>query len=1464
MAGSEGSGHIHNITQNIETLRACTFCGRRFIPASLEKHEKICQRTFIDKRKVFNSQSQRIKDPSKTPTGSGSGTGSPSKVAQECNRTKVTYLKSRWREKHEDLITTVRAARGVAVAEKDGRPLPAMPRSLIPSDYTMCEYCNRHFSIKAADRHIEWCKEQKSRIGQGPKVALLARERLEARTKVTEIEMFSTFNYFFFFLYKYKAPVLRRKSGSKGAAKSSTKVQSDKNIKDPRGKPPTRGSASRAMDLNEHGTSISKRGNNTNPQKASNSLPMDYSRNFGEGPHRRTSPGRLIGQRKNESVMSQGRNNAQPTKYKTGNDGYNPYVAAEQQMRDLLEGSSEASRGQPRCGPKQVRDGRAHGSMSNPTANANANSNANANRDARPPIGRRTTIQVRDKEHRLALADLSLSAYAYSDSDEESLVAYSERGSGDLRATYTLVSSDNVNRNESAANARLFRKINRNGVSSRASDSSRYFKTCLPLAVENMEREVGWLALTAATRTSISIGLRDWSRRFVSMKKKVMSVVTTNVLVNKKKKHFIGVPAPLGYVAGVGRGATGFTTRSDIGPARDANDVSDDRHAPPSKRKKQQEQKEDEDDDEDLNDSNYDEFAGYGGSLFSKDPYDKDDEEADAIYEAIDKRMDEKRKEYREMRLKKELEKYRQERPKIQQQFSDLKRKLSEVSEDDWKNVPEVGDARTKKQRNPRSEKFTPMPDSFLAKAAMGSESVSALDPQLQQYGGGGLNTPFPVAPGFATPGMLTPSGDLDLCKIGQARNTLMDIKLNQVSDSVSGQTVVDPKGYLTDLQSMIPTHGGDISDIKKARLLLKSVRETNPNHAPAWIASARLEEVVGKIQTARNLIMKGCEVCPKSEDVWLEAARLQPGDTAKAVIAQAARHLQNSVRIWIKAADLESELKAKRRVFRKALEHIPNSVRLWKAAVELEEHEDARILLSRAVECCATSVELWLALARLETYENARKVLNKARENIPTDRQIWITAAKLEEAHGNKHMVDRIVERAIASLRANIVEINREQWIQGAIECEKAASVLTCQAIIRTVIGVGVEDEDRKHTWMEDAEACASQGTYECARAIYAHALAVFPSKKSIWLRAAYFEKNHGTRESLETLLQRAVNHCPKAEVLWLMGAKSKWLAGDVPAARSILALAFQANPNSEEIWLAAVKLESENNEFERARRLLARARGSAPTPRVMMKSVKLEWALDEIARALELLNEAVDSYPDFPKLWLMRGQIYEQSGKLEEAREAYSEGLKKCPTAIDLWRLLANLEEKCGQQIKARSVIEKARLRNAQNAELWLEAIRIEFRAGHKEIARTLIAKAMQDCPNAGILWAEAIFMENRPQRKTKSVDALKRCEHDPHVLLAVSKLFWTEHKFNKCREWFNRTIKIDPDLGDAWAYYYKFELLHGTEEQQEEVKRRCTSAEPHHGEKWCAVSKDIVNWRLRTEEILVLAANSVGDMY
>ena len=76
----------------------------------------------------------------------------------------------------------------------------------------------------------------------------------------------------------------------------------------------------------------------------------------------------------------------------------------------------------------------------------------------------------------------------------------------------------------------------------------------------------------------------------------------------------------------------------------------------------------------------------------------------------------------------------------------------------------------------------------------------------------------------------------------------------------------------------------------------------------------------------------------------------------------------------------------------------------------------------------------------------------------------------------------------------------------------------------------------------------------------------------------------------------------------------------------------------------------------------------------------------------------------------------------------------------------------------------------------------------------------------------YGQRLFSWNHDHREKQSVDVLKKCEHDSHVLLTVSKLFWSERKVNKAREWFQHTVKVEPDLGDAWGYYYKFELFHG----------------------------------------------------
>jgi pre-mRNA-processing factor 6 len=44
----------------------------------------------------------------------------------------------------------------------------------------------------------------------------------------------------------------------------------------------------------------------------------------------------------------------------------------------------------------------------------------------------------------------------------------------------------------------------------------------------------------------------------------------------------------------------------------------------------------------------------------------------------------------------------------------------------------------------------------------------------------------------------------------------------------------------------------------------------------------------------------------------------VQPPETCKAVAAQAVRQLPQSVRLWIKAAELETEIIAQKRVYRK------------------------------------------------------------------------------------------------------------------------------------------------------------------------------------------------------------------------------------------------------------------------------------------------------------------------------------------------------------------------------------------------------------------------------------------------------------------------------------------------------------------------------------------------------------------
>ncbi|KAI0206060.1 PRP1 splicing factor [Astrocystis sublimbata] len=928
------------------------------------------------------------------------------------------------------------------------------------------------------------------------------------------------------------------------------------------------------------------------------------------------------------------------------------------------------------------------------------------------------------------------------------------------------------------------------------------------------------------------------------------------------RRDFLSQPAPENYVAGLGRGATGFTTRSDLGPAREGPSEDQIKEALAKRaaqlgfsdavagKKKDQE-------DDDANDERYQDPDNEVG-LFAGGIYDKDDDEADQIWREVGEKMDKRNKRKREEREQAEREEYERKNPKISQLFADLKRGLGSVTEEEWAALPDVGDltGKNKRARLARHQRHYAVPDSVLAAAS----SMGELGTTVADDGNASASASKSGNDGTVT----------DFAKIGQARDKVLQVRLDQASNNgtstTSGSaTSVDPKGYLTSLaKSQLPQATAEVGDINRVRELLGSVIKTNPDNGPGWIAAARLEEVAGKIVAARNVIARGCDHCPNSEDVWLENIRLNDQRNARIIAANAIKKNNRSITLWVEAMKLEDDARSKKKVIRHALDHVPESEALWKEAVNLEESsEDAKLLLAKATELIPGSVDLWLALARLESPENAQKVLNRARKHCPTSHEIWIAAARLQEQLGQGDKVN-VMKRAVQVLVKESAMPKREDWITEAEKCEEEQALITCGAIIRETLGYGLdEDDDRKETWLADARGSINRDRCETARAIYAYALRVFPTSKTVWSAAADLERNYGKVEDLWQVLEKAVNAVPHSEDLWMMLAKEKWKAGEVNSARKVLGRAFKQNPNNEDIWLAAVKLEAENAQTEQARGLLKQARQEAPTDRVWMKSAAFERQLTNLDEALDLVQQALNLFPAYAKLWMMKGQLYEDLSKKPQAREAYATGVKAVPSSVPLWLLYARLEESMGLLPKARSVLDRARLAVPKSPELWCEAVRLELRAGDVKQAESLMERARRDVPKTkqGLLWAEKIWHLTEPrQRKSRAIDAVKEADNDPVLLPAVARIFWAERRLDKAQVWFERALVRDSDLGDSWAWYYKFLVEHGTPDKRDDVIKKCVASEPRHGEVWQRVAKDPKNARKSIEEILKIVATEV----
>jgi len=249
-------------------------------------------------------------------------------------------------------------------------------------------------------------------------------------------------------------------------------------------------------------------------------------------------------------------------------------------------------------------------------------------------------------------------------------------------------------------------------------------------------------------------------------------------------------------------------------------------------------------------------------------------------------------------------------------------------------SIPEV----KYKGKGKKEDKYTPVPDSLLSDRLKLNTLAGALDANIvPTRATGGVQS---IIPG-------------QLSALGDARRTILGLSLDKAPTSSVLRPALDKSGYMTQLGAVSKLSNIEIHDLKKARLLYKSMVDSDPTNAKAWQGAARIEELDGKLEAARNIIAQGVETCPNSEDVWAEAVRLEPHDGQQPLVTRAIKSCPKSPKLWLLAVSLEKDKDRKIKLIQKALQVLPQSEKLWRELIDNAPNDnEAKEWLQSAVEC--------------------------------------------------------------------------------------------------------------------------------------------------------------------------------------------------------------------------------------------------------------------------------------------------------------------------------------------------------------------------------------------------------------------------------------------------------------------------------------------------------------------------------
>ncbi|QHS71618.1 U4/U6-U5 snRNP complex subunit PRP6 [Saccharomyces paradoxus] len=896
-----------------------------------------------------------------------------------------------------------------------------------------------------------------------------------------------------------------------------------------------------------------------------------------------------------------------------------------------------------------------------------------------------------------------------------------------------------------------------------------------------------------------------------------------------ERPSFLDQKPPAGYIPGIGRGATGFSTKEK----QALNNDDKGRRIPKRYR-------------ESLNlDS-------------QSQPKDDEDDEAENVFKTLELKLAQRKTK----RANENNDDNPADASNVKKQFADLKKSLAAVTESEWMNIPDATDFTRRNKRSRIQEQLNrktyAAPDSLIP----GNVDLNKLTEEREK--------------------LLQSQIDENIAQL--TKNASSHIQVDKPD------ATTDVLSYLKDLENDRVNSLSDatLEDLQKMRTILKSYRKADPTNPQGWIASARLEEKARKFSIAKKIIQNGCQECPRSSDIWLENIRLHDSDIhyCKTLVATAINFNPASPLLWFKAIDLESTTINKYRVVRKALQELPRDEGLWKLAVSFETDKTQVVkMLEKATQFIPQSMDLLSIYTNLQSYHNAKMTLNSLRKILPQEPKIWIMAALLEERNNPDIAVDRLVsllKNGLLELSKNGYKATLSTWLKRAEALgDTPNSNLTCQAIVYAVLE-SVKESGGHGSELDNIDQILEKLPHSMVQIVILKKLIQWdPSNIPLWSSLKMATESYHGIEELLAFFQELLFHSKnsnnirasmreKSPSLFMMYVREYWKAHkwDARQTLNLIDQIIDFAPHNLDLRFFKIKLLGHSLQHNELRVFFHQTFTSLKDSNIngieslYYKYVNFLRYQDLNQEAIKFLNErCLKLFPNCRKFFLQLGQIYHSIGNIEMSRQTYLSGTRIVPNCPLIWVSLAKVDEiDLKNPVRARSILDRGLLKNPDDALFYIAKIQMEIRLGNLDQAELLVTQALQKFPNNALLLVEQIKLlkhgNRNSSKKTVFQDALKRTQNDHRVLLEIGISFYAEAQYQTSLKWLERALKKSSDYGDTWVWLFRTYARLGKDTV--DLYNMFDQCEPTYGPEWIAAVKNVKLQYCTPREILLHLIN------